>query len=71
MFFKQIILQTGIPFELNIKPIPPISIKQLTENDFNNEIEKGFLEAEKGDTITASDAFAEIRKEVDLLHTAK
>ncbi len=66
MFFKQIILQNGIPFELKIKPNPPISTKELTEKDFKNEIEKGFLEAEKIDTITASDAFADIRKKFGL-----
>lgn len=71
MFFKQIILQNGIPFELKIKPNPPISTKELTEKDFKNEIEKGFLEAEKIDTITASDAFADIRKKFGLWNTAK
>ena len=42
MFYKQIILQRGLPFEVKIPSARPVDISTLTEAEFNEELEKGY-----------------------------
>lgn len=48
MFYKQIILQRGIPFEMKLPdfPVPDISI--MTTAQLKEEIDKGFDDADAG-----------------------
>ena len=40
MFYKQIILQRGLPFEVKIPSARPVDISTLSEVEFNEELEK-------------------------------
>lgn len=40
MFYKQIILQRGLPFEVKIPSTRPVDINTLSEVEFNEELEK-------------------------------
>jgi addiction module antitoxin, relB/dinJ family len=42
MFYKQIILHKGLPFELKIPTSIPVNINTLSEAEFNDELEKGY-----------------------------
>ena len=42
MFYKQIILQRGLPFEVKIPSAKPVDISTLSEAEFNEELEKGY-----------------------------
>lgn len=42
IFLRQIILQNGLPFELSLSQNMPLSYEDLTQEDFNREIEKGY-----------------------------
>ena len=42
MFYKQIILQRGLPFEVKIPSARPVDISALSEAEFNEELEKGY-----------------------------
>ena len=42
MFYKQIILQRGLPFEVKIPSARPVNISTLSEAEFNEELEKGY-----------------------------
>ena len=42
MFYKQIILQRGLPFEVKIPSARPVDISTLSEAEFNEELEKGY-----------------------------
>ena len=42
MFYKQIILQRGLPFEVKIPSDRPVDISTLSEAEFNEELEKGY-----------------------------
>ena len=42
MFYKQIILQRGLPFEVKIPSARPVDIGTLSEAEFNEELEKGY-----------------------------
>ena len=60
MFYKQIILQRGIPFEVKL-PQHPLDIGGMTEEQFSAELEKGYADMEAGHTVYAKQAFADIR----------
>ncbi len=40
MFYKQIILQKGLPFEVKLPVSKPVSIGELTKEELDAEIEK-------------------------------
>lgn len=65
MFYKQIVMHNGIPFELKI-PNHPLDINKITEDEFNKEIEKGLQDVENGNTIPAQEVFASIRNKYDV-----
>ncbi|MCM1263479.1 MAG: type II toxin-antitoxin system RelB/DinJ family antitoxin [Butyrivibrio sp.] len=62
MFYKQIILQKGLPFEVKL-PEHPLNISHMTAKQLDTELEKGYADIQAGRTIPARQAFAEIRKE--------
>ena len=66
MFYKQIILQRGLPFEVKIPSARPVDISTLSEVEFNEELEKGYADMQAGRTKNAKKAFADIRKDYGL-----
>ena len=66
MFYKQIILQRGLPFEVKIPSDRPVDISTLSEAEFNEELEKGYADMQAGRTKNAKKAFADIRKDYGL-----
>ena len=60
MFYKQIILQRGLPFEVKL-PQHPLDVGNLTEEQFNAELEKGYADMKVGRVVPAKKAFADIR----------
>lgn len=66
MFYKQIILHRGIPFEVKIPSLKPTNMSDLTEEQMNSELEKGYADMKAGRTKSASKAFADIRKDYNL-----
>ena len=66
MFYKQIILQRGIPFELKL-PTPNIpDISKLSQAELAAELEKGYQDVLQGRTKPASEVFSELRGEYNL-----
>lgn len=66
MFYKQIILNRGLPFEVKIPGLKPINISELTESELNIEIEKGYADMIEGRTKPAVQVFEDIRKDYEL-----
>ena len=62
MFYKQIILKKGIPFDVRL-PEQPLDISLMTSEQLNAELEKGYADMKAGRTIPAAEVFADIRKE--------
>ncbi len=63
MFYKQIILQRGLPFEVKL-PAPPVpDMSQLTKKELAFEISKGLADAESGHVTPADEVFASLREE--------
>lgn len=66
IFYKQIILQRGLPFEVKMPPAKPVNINTLSETEFNEELEKGYADMQAGRTKNAKEVFADIRKDYKL-----
>lgn len=63
MFYKQIILQKGLPFEVKLPVAQPVDLSTLTEAQLNAELEKGYADVTAGKTTSAKKVFADIRKD--------
>lgn len=66
MFYKQIILQRGLPFEVKMPSARPVDVNTLTEEQLNAELEKGYADIKEGRTKPAKQVFADIRKDYNL-----
>ena len=66
MFYKQIILNRGLPFDVKIPTAKQIDVAELTEAELNAELEKGYADMVAGRTKPARQAFADIRKDYGL-----
>lgn len=65
MFYKQIVLNNGLPFEVKL-PSHPLDVSRMTAAQLDAELEKGYADMQAGRTIPMEQAFADIRKEFDV-----
>ncbi|HBN56391.1 MAG TPA: type II toxin-antitoxin system antitoxin, RelB/DinJ family [Lachnospiraceae bacterium] len=66
IFYKQIILQRGLPFDVKIPSSRPVDMSALSEAELNAELEKGYADIKAGRTKEVSAVFADIRKDYNL-----
>ncbi|MEA4923807.1 MAG: type II toxin-antitoxin system RelB/DinJ family antitoxin [Syntrophomonadaceae bacterium] len=62
LFLRQVVLQRGIPFELKLPQIKPLSVGTLTEEQFNAEIEKGLADLTAGKVTSAENVADRMRQ---------
>ncbi|MCM1181517.1 MAG: type II toxin-antitoxin system RelB/DinJ family antitoxin [Clostridium sp.] len=63
MFYKQIILNRGLPFEVKIPRTKPVNITELSVTELNAELEKGYADMIEGKTKPAKQAFADMHRD--------
>ena len=63
MFYKQIIYNNGIPFEVKLPTPKPLAMGAMTKEQLDAEIAKGYNEMLEGKGRPAEEVFADIRKE--------
>ena len=66
MFYKQIVLHRGIPFDVSLPASRPIDISLLTAEEIDAELEKGYRDMLDGKVRPVRETFADIRKDYDL-----
>ena len=66
MFYKQIILQRGMPFEVKLPAAHPLDVSTLTDEQLNAELEKGFADIAAGRTRPAKQVFEDIRRDYEV-----
>lgn len=66
MFYKQIILQKGLPFAVKLPVTKPVEMEALSQEELNAEIEKGYTDMLEGRTKSADKVFADIRRDYGL-----
>lgn len=62
MFYKQIILNNGLPFEVKL-PDHPLDVRRMTAAQLDAELEKGYADMQAGRSLPMERAFADIRQE--------
>lgn len=62
MYYKQIILHQGLPFDVKLPKERPLILEELTQDELEAEIQKGLDDIRDGKTVSVDEAFAEIRK---------
>lgn len=63
MFYRQIILNNGIPFSLKIPKKLPVR-ENMDEKAFNSLMANGYAQAIQGDSYDIDDVFEELEKEL-------
>ena len=63
MFYKQIILQRGLPFEVKMPASRLVDASVLSYAEIDAELEKGYADMKAGRTKSAKSAFSDIRKD--------
>ncbi len=63
MFYRQIVLQRGMPFEVKLPAARPLDVSTMTNEQLHAELEKGFADIAAGHTRPASQVFDDIRRD--------
>ena len=64
MFYKQIILQRGLPFEVKLPTsVRPVDLSALTQARMDAELQTGYDDAKAGRTKPAAQVFDAIRRD--------
>ena len=66
MFYKQIILQRGLPFELKLPERTVLDFDHMSEQEIDLELKKAEDEISIGEYKSVDQAFAAIRKDYNL-----
>ena len=65
IFYKQIILNGGLPFEVKL-PKGFHDVNSMTQEELDAELEKGYADIKAGRVRPAAEVFSGIRKEFSL-----
>lgn len=63
MFYKQIVLQQGLPFDVKLNYKKPVDINSITKDELNKELEKGYQSILSGNVKSAEEVFESLHKE--------
>ena len=63
MFYRQIIMQRGLPFDVKLPANRPVDISKLSNEQMNAELEKGYADIAAGHTKVAKSVFGDIRRD--------
>ncbi len=61
MFYKQIILQRGLPFEVKL-PQMPLDLSKMTKEELDAELQKGYDDILAGRTVPVEQVFDELHR---------
>lgn len=66
MFYKQIVLHRGLPFDVTLPSGDVLEYESLSRTEKDAELEKGYQDMLNGKEKPASEVFSAIKKEYDL-----
>ena len=66
MYYKQIILHQGLPFDVKLPTRKPVSIEELTKEELDRELQKGYSDMLEGKTRPAEEIFADLERDYGL-----
>lgn len=66
MFYKQVVLQQGLPFDVKLAYRKPVDINSCSKHELHTELEKGYQSILSGDVKPADEVFGLLHKEFNL-----
>jgi len=66
MYYKQIILHQGLPFDVKLPKERPLILEELTQDELEAEIQKGIDDMNAGRVESADKVFSDLRKKYNL-----
>lgn len=66
MFYRQVILQQGLPFDVKLPTAKPVDMSKLTKEQLDAELQQGYDDVLAGRTKPAKQVFDSIRKDYGL-----
>ena len=66
MFYRHVVLQQGIPFDLKLPGPRHLDISRMSREELDAELEKGYADIKAGRVVSSDDAFARIRRDYGL-----
>jgi DNA-damage-inducible protein J len=66
MFYKQIVIQRGLPFNVQLPKNYPVDISNISDEEMNTELNKGYEQVKSGNTKSAQSVFDSIAKDYNL-----
>ena len=61
IFLRQVILHNGLPFEMTLPVSKPVAIGNLTKEQLDAELQKGFDDIENGRVFSLDEVDAEMK----------
>ena len=61
LFYKQVVLNNGIPFDLTL-PKRPKALEEYTKEEFDEMLEESYHQAERGEVYSIDEVAAELKK---------
>ena len=66
LFLRQVVLQRGLPFAVKLPAQRPTELALLSDEEFDAEMEKGFVDIAARRVRPASEVFADIKRDYGL-----
>lgn len=66
MFYSQIVLHRGLPFEAKLPAVKPVAIGNLTRQELDGELKKGVASLREGQVYSADEVDAMFEREFGL-----
>ena len=66
LFLRQVVLQRGIPFHIKLPDNKPLAVDSLSEEQLNQEIEKGMADLATGNVVAADIVAERMRRDYDV-----
>lgn len=67
IFYKQIIQQNGLPFDVKLTRRLPLIVEDLQADELDAELAKGYDAVQSGQTQPAQEAFQEMNKKLGIM----
>lgn len=64
MFYRQIILWNGLPFRPAIPTSRPVSLEEMTKEEFDAKMARGLAQAKAGEGVPADEFFDALEQEI-------
>ena len=64
MFYRQVILWRGLPFRPSVPVKRPVSLDEMTREEFDAKMTRGLAQAKAGEGMPADEFFDALRQEV-------